>query len=61
MRVVLMAALLAVFPACSSDATGQPCGGNVQNPPKCPSGYSCVSADDGALPVGDVGGVCKKD
>jgi hypothetical protein len=37
------------------------CGGNIANPPKCPSGYACVP--DPAhpnLPFGDVGGICQK-
>jgi hypothetical protein len=52
--------LLVALPACSSDATGQRCGGNTINPPTCPSGYTCVPAEEGGPAFGDVGGVCKK-
>jgi hypothetical protein len=62
MRTVWAAALLALLPACTTplDASGQRCGGNAINSPKCPSGYTCVSTVDGGPPVGDVGGVCQK-
>jgi hypothetical protein len=59
MRILLALALLAMPLACS-DASGQRCGGNIQHAPTCPSGYTCVSVQDGGPPVGDVGGVCKK-
>jgi len=45
MRTILVLALLALFPACSSSGpiAGRPCGGNASNSPgPCPAGYSCV-------------------
>jgi hypothetical protein len=61
MRMVLVLVLLVVLPSCSStDASGQACGGNVQNPPTCPAGYTCVPGQEGGPAFGDVGGVCQK-
>ena len=62
MRTVWAVALLAALPGCTTplDASGQRCGGNTSNSPKCPTGYTCVSTIDGGPPVGDIGGVCQK-
>lgn len=62
MRTALVTVLLALLPGCTAplDAAGQRCGGNISNAPRCPRGYTCVSSQDGAPPVGDVGGVCQK-
>jgi hypothetical protein len=37
---------------------GQPCGGNIVNPPRCIDGYHCGPVAGQTLPVGDVGGIC---
>jgi hypothetical protein len=62
MRTAWAAGLLAVLPGCTTplDASGQRCGGNTINSPKCPTGYTCVSTIDGGPAAGDVGGVCQK-
>lgn len=49
--------LFAMLPACGSDATGQPCGGFIQNAPTCPSGYTCAPLPDSGP---DDRGVCEK-
>jgi len=58
--VLVLTLALICLPACGSDATGQPCGGNIRNAPTCPSGYQCVAATEGGPAVGDVGGVCAR-
>jgi len=46
--------------ACSvtTSGVGDPCGGNIMNPPQCASGLVCTPVP-GSGPFGDVGGVCK--
>jgi hypothetical protein len=58
MRTVLVLTLFAMLPACSTDASGQTCGGFIANAATCPAGYSCVPAYDGEVP--DKPGVCQK-
>ena len=37
---------------------GQPCGGNMVNPPVCGANYKCLPRPSSTLPFGDVGGIC---
>ena len=38
--------------------SGEPCGGNTNNPKTCISGYTCLPVPSSNLPFGDVGGIC---
>ncbi len=45
-------------PSDTASAAGRHCGGNIANPPTCPSGYHCAPDPNSHLPFGDVGGIC---
>lgn len=69
MRSTLVIVLFAFVVGCAPDGSGgdggggpegQHCGGNTENPPKCPSGYTCKPDPSSTLPFGDVGGLCVK-
>ena len=60
-----LAILLVVSATSCSDGPpvsppGGHCGGNTSSAPICPLGYTCAATTDGGPPVGDVGGVCRK-